>query len=89
YVPLLPAMLAGASEDQGEGSAISADPHPTPSDPIPSISQPHTTEPLQQSSPPRHLDRQKPEIPQSQGPTPTSVADEATTTCVEVEAEGA
>ncbi|GJS63910.1 putative ribonuclease H-like domain-containing protein [Tanacetum coccineum] len=31
HVPLLPAMLAGASEDQGEGSAIPADPHPTPS----------------------------------------------------------
>ncbi|GKD28445.1 hypothetical protein Tco_1239223, partial [Tanacetum coccineum] len=26
YVPLLPAMLAGAAEDQGEGSAIPAEP---------------------------------------------------------------
>ncbi|GJU85982.1 putative ribonuclease H-like domain-containing protein [Tanacetum coccineum] len=34
-------------------------------------------------------DRQEPEIPQSQGPTPTPIADEATTTSVEVNAEGA
>ncbi|GJU70575.1 hypothetical protein Tco_1256834 [Tanacetum coccineum] len=37
HVPLLPAMLAGAAEDQGEGSAIPADPHPTPSAPGPTI----------------------------------------------------
>ncbi|GJS14171.1 hypothetical protein Tco_0408643 [Tanacetum coccineum] len=29
-VPLLPAMLAGATEDQGEGSPNPAEPHPTP-----------------------------------------------------------
>ncbi|GJY26931.1 hypothetical protein Tco_0401657 [Tanacetum coccineum] len=40
HVPLLPAMLAGAAEDQGEGSAIPTDPHHTPIDPVPSISQP-------------------------------------------------
>ncbi|GJV74049.1 hypothetical protein Tco_1494044 [Tanacetum coccineum] len=39
-VPLLPAMLAGAAVDQGEGSAQPAEPHHTPVDPIPSTSQP-------------------------------------------------
>ncbi|GJR38097.1 augmin subunit 5-like protein [Tanacetum coccineum] len=34
HVPLLPAMLAGVAEDQGEGSAILAEPHHTPIDPI-------------------------------------------------------
>ncbi|GKD32702.1 hypothetical protein Tco_1248211 [Tanacetum coccineum] len=62
-VPLLPAMVAGATPDQGEGSAI-----PTGSQPIPD---PGT------------------EIPQSQGPTVTPVADEATTTGVGVETKGA
>ncbi|GJV18954.1 hypothetical protein Tco_1367974 [Tanacetum coccineum] len=38
HVPLLPVMLAGAAEDQGEGSAILAKPHHTPIDPIPSTS---------------------------------------------------
>ncbi|GKG14225.1 hypothetical protein Tco_0353825 [Tanacetum coccineum] len=33
-VPLLPAMLAGAAIDQGEGSAQPAEPHHTPIDPI-------------------------------------------------------
>ncbi|GJS77808.1 ribonuclease H-like domain-containing protein [Tanacetum coccineum] len=37
-VPLLPAMLAGAVVDQGEGSAQPAEPHHTPVDPI---SHPH------------------------------------------------
>ncbi|GKE67079.1 hypothetical protein Tco_1521240, partial [Tanacetum coccineum] len=41
------------------------------------------------SSPSRITDRQEPKIPQSQGPTPTPVADEATTTSVEVNAKGA
>ncbi|GKE81847.1 hypothetical protein Tco_1551847, partial [Tanacetum coccineum] len=41
------------------------------------------------SSPSRITDRQEPEIPQYQGPTPTPVSDEATTTSVEVDAEGA
>ncbi|GKC80619.1 hypothetical protein Tco_1131393, partial [Tanacetum coccineum] len=60
-IPLLPTMLAGSVEDQGEGSANPAEPHPTPDI----------------------------EIPQSQGPTLTHVADEATTTGVGVETEGA
>ncbi|GJW58461.1 hypothetical protein Tco_0105192 [Tanacetum coccineum] len=63
HVPLLPAMLAGASPDQGERSAI------------PTGSQPHLD--------PEH------KIPQSQGPTLTPVPDEATTTRVEVDIEGA
>ncbi|GKD25208.1 hypothetical protein Tco_1231422, partial [Tanacetum coccineum] len=91
HVPLLPAMLAGAAEDQGEGSAIPAEPHHTPIDPIPSTSQPSipsTTEPPH-SSPPRSIDRQDTEVPQPQGPTITLVADEATTTSVGVETEGA
>ncbi|GJT56382.1 hypothetical protein Tco_0991436 [Tanacetum coccineum] len=55
YIPLLPAMLAGAAEDQGEGSAIPAEPQHTPTDPISSTSQPtipSTNEPLPQPSPP-------------------------------------
>ncbi|GKD82429.1 hypothetical protein Tco_1349268, partial [Tanacetum coccineum] len=85
YVPLLPAMLAGATEDQGEGSTIPAEPQHTPTDPVSSTSQltiPSTNEPLPQPSPPRQLDRQDTEIPQSQGPTFTHVADKATTTVV-------
>ncbi|GJU63200.1 putative ribonuclease H-like domain-containing protein [Tanacetum coccineum] len=39
-VPLLPAMLARAAVDQGEGSTQPAKPHHTPVDPIPSTSQP-------------------------------------------------
>ncbi|GJW73346.1 hypothetical protein Tco_0132716 [Tanacetum coccineum] len=91
HVPLLPAMLAGVAEDQGEGSAIPAEPHHTPIDPIPSTSQPSipsTTEPPH-SSPPRSIDRQDTEVPQPQGPTITFVADEATTISVGVETEGA
>ncbi|GKA26543.1 hypothetical protein Tco_0712652 [Tanacetum coccineum] len=38
YVPLLPAMLAGAAEDQGEGSAIPAEPQHIPTDPVSSTS---------------------------------------------------
>ncbi|GKF99517.1 hypothetical protein Tco_0301208, partial [Tanacetum coccineum] len=53
-VPLLPAMLAGASVDQGEGSAQPAKPHHTPVDPISSTSQPPIP------SPPPHLPLQSP-----------------------------
>ncbi|GKF43168.1 hypothetical protein Tco_0129720 [Tanacetum coccineum] len=87
-VPLLPAMLAPA---QGVGSAIPAGSQPTPPISIPSTSQtpiPPITE-LSNSSPTRITHRQEPEIPQSQDPTLTPVADEATTTSVEVDAEGA
>ncbi|GJS26550.1 putative ribonuclease H-like domain-containing protein [Tanacetum coccineum] len=50
---------------------------------------PSTTEPPQQPSPPRQIDRQETEIPQSQSPTFTNVADEATTTSVGVGPTGA
>ncbi|GJW81742.1 hypothetical protein Tco_0145717 [Tanacetum coccineum] len=50
-VPLLPAMLAGAAVDQGEGSAQPAEPHHTPIDPIPSTSQPPHLSPQPQSPP--------------------------------------
>ncbi|GJY61693.1 hypothetical protein Tco_0462350 [Tanacetum coccineum] len=92
YVPLLPTMLSGAAEDQGEGSTIPAEPQHTPTDPISSTSQPtipSINEPLPKPSPPRQFDRQDTEIPQSQGPTFTHVAVEATTTGVRVGTEGA
>ncbi|GKD05904.1 hypothetical protein Tco_1180878, partial [Tanacetum coccineum] len=37
HVPLLPAILAGAAEDQGEGPAIPAEPQHTPVDPGPTF----------------------------------------------------
>ncbi|GKA93924.1 hypothetical protein Tco_0815910, partial [Tanacetum coccineum] len=88
---LLLAMLAGVVEDLGEGSAIPFEPHHTPIDLIPSISQPSipsTTVPPH-SSPPRSIDRQNTKVPQPQGPTITFVADEATTISVGVKTEGA
>ncbi|GKE06436.1 hypothetical protein Tco_1398454 [Tanacetum coccineum] len=91
YVPLLPAILIGAAKDQCEGSAIPAEPQHIPTNPVSSTSQPtipSTNEPLPQPSPPRQLDRQDTEIPQSQGPTFTRVADKATTTGVRVGTEG-
>ncbi|GJX53510.1 hypothetical protein Tco_0281879 [Tanacetum coccineum] len=54
-VPLLPAMLAGAAVDQGEGSTQPAEPHHTPVDPISSTSQPPIPSPHpspQHQSPP-------------------------------------
>ncbi|GJQ90040.1 hypothetical protein Tco_0001179 [Tanacetum coccineum] len=54
-VPLLPAMLAGAAVDQGEGSAQPAEPHHTPVDPIPSTSQsPHSPLPSPPHPSPQH-----------------------------------
>ncbi|GJY76569.1 hypothetical protein Tco_0481685 [Tanacetum coccineum] len=47
----MPAMLAGAAVDQGEGSAQPAEPHHTPVDPIPSTSQPPHPSPQHQSPP--------------------------------------
>ncbi|GKA65604.1 putative ribonuclease H-like domain-containing protein [Tanacetum coccineum] len=58
HVPLLPVMLEGVAEDQGEGSAILDDPHHTPIDPVPSTSQPpnlSTTE-LQHSPSPKPIE---------------------------------
>ncbi|GJZ30331.1 hypothetical protein Tco_0575378, partial [Tanacetum coccineum] len=45
-VPLLPTMLAGATVDQGEGSAQPTKPHHTPVDQISSTSQPPITSPI-------------------------------------------
>ncbi|GJU26954.1 ribonuclease H-like domain-containing protein [Tanacetum coccineum] len=56
-VPLLPAMLAGAAVDQGEGSTQPAEPHHTPVDPISSTSQPPIPSPIPSPphpSPPPH-----------------------------------
>ncbi|GKA26957.1 hypothetical protein Tco_0713125 [Tanacetum coccineum] len=52
FVPLLPAILAKAAVDQGEGSAQPAEPHPTPVDPIPSTS--HSPHPSPQHQSPPH-----------------------------------
>ncbi|GJT20358.1 hypothetical protein Tco_0890295 [Tanacetum coccineum] len=57
FIPLLPAMLAGAAVDQGEGSAQPAEPHHTPVDPISSTSQPPIPSPIPSPphpSPPPH-----------------------------------
>ncbi|GKG35025.1 hypothetical protein Tco_0440179, partial [Tanacetum coccineum] len=51
FVPLLPAMLAGAAMDQDEGSTQPAKPHPTPVDPLPSTSLPPIPSPPPQSPP--------------------------------------
>ncbi|GJZ13677.1 putative ribonuclease H-like domain-containing protein [Tanacetum coccineum] len=80
HVPLLLAMLVGVAEDQGEGSANPAEPNPIPIDPVPSTSQPSilsTTEPPQQPSPPRKIDRHETEIPQSQMRQPPQVSYES------------
>ncbi|GKD26620.1 hypothetical protein Tco_1232834 [Tanacetum coccineum] len=50
-VPLLPAMLAGAAVDQGEGSAQPAEPHHTPVDPSPPHPSPPHPSPLHHSPP--------------------------------------
>ncbi|GJY25449.1 hypothetical protein Tco_0400175 [Tanacetum coccineum] len=92
HVPLLPAMIEVAAQDQGEGSEIPTDPHHTPVDPVPSTSFPPPIPPITEpphSSPPRSIHRQDFEIPQSPGPTLTFVVDEATTTSVGVGTEGA
>ncbi|GKF48203.1 hypothetical protein Tco_0141454 [Tanacetum coccineum] len=59
FVPLMPAMLAGAVVDQGEGSAQPAEPHHTPVDPIPSTSQP----PIPSPPHPSPLHRSPPHSP--------------------------
>ncbi|GJY13409.1 retrovirus-related pol polyprotein from transposon TNT 1-94, partial [Tanacetum coccineum] len=53
-IPLLPAMLAGVALDQGEGSAQPAEPHPTPVDPLPSISSPLQSPPHSPLQSPPH-----------------------------------
>ncbi|GKG36168.1 hypothetical protein Tco_0443846, partial [Tanacetum coccineum] len=62
-IPLLPAMLAGAAMDQGEGSTQLAEPHPTLVDPLLSISLPPIPLPPPQFPPhqsPPHLPHQSP-----------------------------
>ncbi|GJZ25413.1 hypothetical protein Tco_0569666 [Tanacetum coccineum] len=59
-VPLLPAMLAGAAMDQGEGSAQPAEPHPTPVDPLPSTSLPHQSPPHSPHQSPPNSPHQSP-----------------------------
>ncbi|GJZ52422.1 hypothetical protein Tco_0606937 [Tanacetum coccineum] len=62
-VPLLPAMLAGAAVDQGEGSAQPTEPHHTPVDPIPStFHSPHPS-PQHQSPPPSPQHQSPPHSP--------------------------
>ncbi|GKE14360.1 hypothetical protein Tco_1421937 [Tanacetum coccineum] len=63
FVPLLPAMLAGAAVDQREGSAQPAEPHHTPVDPIPSTSQPPIQSPPHPSPPPHSLLQSPPHSP--------------------------
>ncbi|GKF28178.1 hypothetical protein Tco_0094520, partial [Tanacetum coccineum] len=56
-IPLLPTMLAGVAMDQGEGSALPAEPHHTPIDLIVSTSQPPIPSPIPSPphpSPPPH-----------------------------------
>ncbi|GKG40149.1 hypothetical protein Tco_0466926, partial [Tanacetum coccineum] len=60
FVPLLPAMLAGAAVDQGEGSAQPAKPHYTPVDPILSTSRSPIPSPPH-PSPPRSYEAPLPE----------------------------
>ncbi|GKF53497.1 hypothetical protein Tco_0160407, partial [Tanacetum coccineum] len=67
-VSLMPAMLAGAAVDQGEGSAQPAEPHHTPVDPISSTSQPPTSPP--HPSPP-HPSPPHPSPPHPSPPHPS------------------
>ncbi|GJS13082.1 hypothetical protein Tco_0407554 [Tanacetum coccineum] len=63
FVPLLPAMLAGAVVDQDEGSAQPAEPHHTLVDPISSTSQTSSQSPHHSPthpSPPPHSPHQSP-----------------------------
>ncbi|GKA02613.1 hypothetical protein Tco_0675394 [Tanacetum coccineum] len=63
FIPLLPAMLAGAAVDQGEGSAQPAEPHHTPVDPISSTSQPPIPSPPHPSPPPHSPHQSPPHSP--------------------------
>ncbi|GJX61590.1 putative ribonuclease H-like domain-containing protein, partial [Tanacetum coccineum] len=67
-VPLLPAMLAGAAVDQGEGSAQPAEPHHTPVDPISSTSQPPIPSPPHPSPPPHSPLQSPPHSPHQSPP---------------------
>ncbi|GKF64967.1 hypothetical protein Tco_0188415, partial [Tanacetum coccineum] len=71
FVPLMPAMLAGATMDQGEGSAQPFEPHHTHVDPLPSTSLPPIPSPPHQSPPhqsPPHSPLQSPPHSPHQSP---------------------
>ncbi|GJX45486.1 hypothetical protein Tco_0262162, partial [Tanacetum coccineum] len=69
FVPLLPAMLAGATMDQGEGSIQPAEPHHTPVDPLPSTSlPPHQSPPHSPHQSPPHSPYQLPPHSPHQSP---------------------
>ncbi|GKC72309.1 hypothetical protein Tco_1118192 [Tanacetum coccineum] len=70
FVPLLPAMLAGAAMDLGEGSAQLAEPHHTPVDPIPSTSQPPIPSPPHPSPPLPSPPHPSPPLPSPPHPSP-------------------
>ncbi|GKD97548.1 hypothetical protein Tco_1381445 [Tanacetum coccineum] len=68
-VPLLPATLAGAAVDQGEGSAQPAEPQHTNADPISSTSQPpHPSPPHQSPTHPSPLHQSPPQSPPPYSP---------------------
>ncbi|GJZ82019.1 hypothetical protein Tco_0647013 [Tanacetum coccineum] len=60
-IPLFPTMMVQAQQEEGEGSAIPTDPHPTPS-----ITQPSSSQPEQKQKP-RRKQRKGIEIPSSSG----------------------
>ncbi|GJT73627.1 ribonuclease H-like domain-containing protein, partial [Tanacetum coccineum] len=73
FVPLLPAMLAGATMDPGEGSAQPAEPHHIPIDLLPSTSlpphSPHQSLPhLPHQSPPHSPHQSTPHSPYQSPP---------------------
>ncbi|GKG38710.1 hypothetical protein Tco_0460422, partial [Tanacetum coccineum] len=73
-VPLLPAMLAGATVDQGEGTAQPAEPHHTPVDPISSTSQPPIQPPIPSPIPsPPHPSAPHPSPPHPSPPHPSTL----------------
>ncbi|GKF10188.1 hypothetical protein Tco_0048114 [Tanacetum coccineum] len=71
-VPLMPAMMAGAVMDQGEGSAQPSEPHHTPVDPISSTSQPPIPSPIplpSHPSPPLQSPPHSPPLSPHQSPS--------------------
>ncbi|GJS53862.1 putative ribonuclease H-like domain-containing protein [Tanacetum coccineum] len=81
-IPLFPTMLVQGPVVQGEGSTHPVESHHTPT------SAPPTSQPLI-SSTSRRLTRQESVVPQPRSPTQTNVADEATSTGVDVRLGGA
>ncbi|GKB81559.1 hypothetical protein Tco_0948454 [Tanacetum coccineum] len=81
-IPLFPTILVQCLVVQGEGSTVPVESHHTPT------SAPSTSQPLI-SSPFRRTTRQESMVPQPKSPTQTNVADEATSTGVDVRHGGA